>query len=421
MSETASQSQLNTSSESRLDVAAVRRDFPILDIQVGKKPLVYLDSAATAQKPQQMTDTVQRYYMMQNANIHRGVHYLSQSATDAYEESRRKIARFFNAATPNEIVFVRGTTEAINLVAQTWGRTNIKEGDEILISELEHHANIIPWQILCEEKGARLKVIPIDDRGRLNLDAFEKLLTHATRLLAITHISNAIGTVNPIEEMIRRAHALNIPVLVDGAQSAPHMPIDLQALDCDFYVCSGHKLYGPTGIGILYGKYAILKSMPPYQTGGDMIQTVTFEKTTFKAPPERFEAGTPNISGVVGLGAAIDYVEHLGRGRIARHEADLIAYAEDRLATVPGLNIIGSPETRSGALSFVIDGVHPHDIGTILDSEGIAIRAGHHCAQPLMRRLGLPSTARASFACYNTHEEIDALENAARKVHKLFN
>lgn len=421
MSETASQSQLNTTPGSGLDVAAVRRDFPILDIQVGKKPLVYLDSAATAQKPQQMTDTVQRYYMMQNANIHRGVHYLSQSATDAYEDSRRKIARFFNAATPDEIVFVRGTTEAINLVAQSWGRTNIGEGDEILISELEHHANIIPWQILCEEKGARLKVIPIDDRGRLDLDAFERLLTGATRLLAITHISNAIGTVNPVEEMIRRAHALNIPVLVDGAQSAPHMPIDLQALDCDFYVCSGHKLYGPTGIGILYGKYAILESMPPYQTGGDMIQTVTFEKTTFKAPPERFEAGTPNISGVVGLGAAIDYVEHLGREHIARHEADLMAYAEDRLAAVPGLNIIGSPETRSGALSFTIDGAHPHDIGTILDSEGIAIRAGHHCAQPLMRRLGLPSTARASFACYNTHEEIDALENAARKVHKLFN
>jgi len=421
MSETVSQSQLNSTLGSGLDVDAVRRDFPILDIQVGKKPLVYLDSAATAQKPQQVTDTIQRYYMMQNANIHRGVHYLSQSATDAYEESRRKIATFFNAATPDEIVFVRGTTEAINLVAQTWGRTNIKKDDEILISELEHHANIVPWQILCEEKGARLKVIPIDDRGRLKLDAFEKLLTSATRLLAITHISNAIGTVNPIREMIRRAHALDIPVLIDGAQSAPHLPIDLQALDCDFYVCSGHKLYGPTGIGILYAKYTILKSMPPYQGGGDMIQTVTFEKTTYKAPPERFEAGTPNIAGVVGLGAAIDYVQNLGRDRIARHETDLIAYAEDRLATVPGLKLIGSPETRAGALSFVIDGAHPHDIGTILDSEGIAIRAGHHCAQPLMRRLGLPSTARASFACYNTHEEIDALEKAARKVQKLFN
>lgn len=421
MSETVSQSQLKTTLGSSLDVDAVRRDFPILDIQVGTKPLIYLDSAATAQKPQQMTDTVQRYYMMQNANIHRGVHYLSQSATDAYEESRRKIATFFNAATPDEIVFVRGATEAINLVAQTWGRTNIKKDDEILISELEHHANIVPWQILCEEKGARLKVIPIDDRGRLNLDAFEKLLTSATRLLAITHISNAIGTVNPIEDMIRRAHALDIPVLVDGAQSAPHLPIDVQALDCDFYVCSGHKLYGPTGIGILYAKYTILESMPPYQGGGDMIQTVTFEKTTYKPPPERFEAGTPNIAGVVGLGAAIDYVQHLGRERIARHETDLIAYAEDRLVTVPGLKLIGSPETRAGVLSFVIEGAHPHDIGTILDSEGIAIRAGHHCAQPLMRRLGLPSTARASFACYNTHEEIDALEKAARKVQKLFN
>lgn len=421
MSETVSQSQLKTTLGSSLDVDAVRRDFPILDIQVGTKPLIYLDSAATAQKPQQMTDTVQRYYMMQNANIHRGVHYLSQSATDAYEESRRKIATFFNAATPDEIVFVRGATEAINLVAQTWGRTNIKKDDEILISELEHHANIVPWQILCEEKGARLKVIPIDDRGRLNLDAFEKLLTSATRLLAITHISNAIGTVNPIEDMIRRAHALDIPVLVDGAQSAPHLPIDVQALDCDFYVCSGHKLYGPTGIGILYAKYTILESMPPYQGGGDMIQTVTFEKTTYKPPPERFEAGTPNIAGVVGLGAAIDYVQHLGRERIGRHETDLIAYAEDRLVTVPGLKIIGSPETRAGVLSFVIEGAHPHDIGTILDSEGIAIRAGHHCAQPLMRRLGLPSTARASFACYNTHEEIDALEKAARKVQKLFN
>jgi cysteine desulfurase/selenocysteine lyase len=421
MSETVSQSHTNATIGPSLDVGAIRRDFPILDIQVGKKPLVYLDNAATAQKPQQVTDIIQRYYMMQNANIHRGVHYLSQSATDAYEESRRKIARFFNATTPEEIVFVRGTTEAINLVAQTWGRSNVKEGEEILISELEHHANIVPWQILCEEKGAHLKVIPIDDRGRLDLAAFEKLLTRATRLLAIGHVSNAIGTVNPIEKMIRRAHALNIPVLVDGAQSAPHMPIDLQALGCDFYVCSGHKLYGPTGIGILYGKYSILESMPPYQGGGDMIQSVSFEKTTYKAPPERFEAGTPNIAGVVGLGAAIDYVEHVGRERIVRHETDLIAYAEDRLARVPGLKIIGSPEMRAGALSFVIDGAHPHDIGTILDSEGIAIRAGHHCAQPLMKRLGLPSTARASFACYNTHEEIDALENATRKVHKLFN
>ena len=420
MSEAVSQSHPNTAAGSSLDVAALRRDFPILDIQVGNKPLVYFDSAATAQKPQQVIDAIQRYYMMHNANIHRGVHSLSQKATNAYEESRLKIARFFNAANPDEIVFVRGTTEAINLVAQTWGRTNIKKDDEILISELEHHANIIPWQILCEEKGARLKVIPIDDRGQLDLVAFEELLTDATRLLAITHISNAIGTLNPIEEMIRRAHALNTPVLVDGAQSAPHMPVDLQALDCDFYVCSGHKLYGPTGIGILYGKYQILETMPPYQTGGDMIQKVTFEKTTFKAPPGRFEAGTPNISGVVGLGAAVDYVEDLGREHIARYEAGLMAYAEDRLATVPGLKFIGSPESRTGSLSFVIDGVHPHDIGTILDSEGIAIRAGHHCAQPLMKRLGLPSTARASFACYNTHEEIDALEHAARQVHKLF-
>lgn len=404
-----------------LDPQRVRRDFPILDIQVGSKPLVYFDSAATAQKPQVVIDTVQRYYMMQNANIHRGVHYLSQSATDAYEDSRRKIASFFNAASEREIVFVRGTTEAINLVAQTWGRRHLQAGDEILISALEHHANIVPWQLLCEQTGARLVVIPIDDRGRLDLEAYENLLSDRTRLLAVTHVSNAIGTVNPLRQMIPLARARGATILIDGAQSAPHFPIDVQALDCDFFVCSGHKIYGPTGIGILYGKYAILKEMPPYQGGGDMIQTVTFEKSTFKAPPERFEAGTPNIAGVVGLGAAIDYLESLGRDRVARYEAELMAYAEERLLTVPGLTLIGSPEERAGALSFVIEGAHPHDIGTILDNEGIAIRAGHHCAQPLMRRLGLPSTARASFACYNTREEIDALVKAAGKVQALFN
>ncbi len=413
--------EIQSQKDTPFDPDKVRRDFPILDTQVGNKPLVYLDSAATAQKPQAVIDTIQRYYMMQNANIHRGVHYLSQSATDAYEESRRKVATFFNAASENEIVFVRGTTEAINLVAQTWGRTHLVEGDEILISELEHHANIIPWQLLCEQIGARIKVIPIDDRGRLDLEAYENLLSDRTRLLSVTHVSNAIGTVNPIEEMIPLARALGVTVLIDGAQSAPHMPIDVQALDCDFYVCSGHKLYGPTGIGVLYGKYDILKRMPPYQGGGDMIQTVTFEKSTFKPPPERFEAGTPNIAGVVGLGSAIDFVESLGRGRLAKYEANLMAYAEERLATVPGLSLVGAPEERAGALSFVIDGAHPHDIGTILDSEGIAIRAGHHCAQPLMRRLGLPSTARASFACYNTRGEIEALVKATQKVHALFN
>jgi cysteine desulfurase/selenocysteine lyase len=421
MIETETQSQHAGPSADRLNVDVVRRDFPILDLKIGSHPLIYLDSAATSQKPQSVVDTLQRYYMLQNANIHRGVHYLSQSATDAYEESRRKIARFFNAGTENEIVFVRGATEATNLVAQTWGRRHVGKDDEILISELEHHANIVPWQMLCEEVGAHLKVIPIDDRCRLDLEAFERLLTDRTRLLAVTHVSNAVGTVNPVRWMIDRAHARGAVVLIDGAQSAPHLPVDLQALDCDFYVCSGHKLYGPTGIGILYGKYGILDQMPPYQGGGDMIETVTFEKTTYKAPPGRFEAGTPHIAGVVGLGAAVDYMTGLGRERIARHEADLIAYAGEKLADVPGLNIIGRPDERAGALSFTIEGAHPHDIGTILDSAGIAIRAGHHCAQPLMRRLGLPSTARASFACYNTFEEIDALGKAARKVHQLFN
>ena len=421
MIETATQSQVTNPRGDPIDPGVVRRDFPILDLQIGNKPLIYLDNAATAQKPQVVIDTLQRYYMLQNANIHRGVHYLSQSATDAYEDSRRRIGRFFNTASEKEIVFVRGATEGVNLVAQTWGRRNVGKGDEILISELEHHANIVPWQLLCEEVGAQLRVIPIDDRGCLDLEVFDRLLTDRTRLLAVTHVSNAIGTVNPVEMMTARAHALGATVLIDGAQSAPHMPVDLRALDCDFYVCSGHKLYGPTGIGILYGKYAILEKMPPYQGGGDMIQTVTFERSTFKPPPGRFEAGTPHIAGVVGLGAAAEFMDGLGRDRIARHEADLIAYAEERLRAVPGLQIIGRPERRAGALSFTIEGAHPHDIGTILDSDGIAIRAGHHCAQPLMRRLGLPSTARASFACYNTRDEIDELEKAVRKVHKLFN
>lgn len=403
-----------------LDVEALRRDFPILDVRIGSKPLVYFDNAATTHKPQVVIDAVQRFYMLQNANIHRGVHYLSQQATDAYEQARGKVARFLGAGSPDEVIFVRGATEAVNLVAASWGGNFLRAGDEIVITELEHHANIVPWQLLAERTGAVLRVAPITDEGEVDLPRFHALLGPRTRLAAFTHVSNALGTINPVREMTAAAHAVGARVLIDGAQSAPHLAVDVQELGCDFFVCSGHKIYGPTGIGVLWGRREILADMPPYQGGGDMIEKVTFEKTTFKEPPSRFEAGTPHISGGIGLGAAVDYLDRIGRERIAAHEDELARYAVERLDAVPGIRLIGRPRQRAGAVSFVMDDVHPHDIGTILDSHGIAIRAGHHCAQPLMRRFGVAATARASFGLYNTKAEVDALVAALEKVRQMF-
>lgn len=403
-----------------LDVEAARRDFPILDVQIGGKPLIYLDNAATTQKPQAVIDVMQRYYMLQNANIHRGVHYLSQQATDAYEQARVKLARFFGAAVPEEMVFVRGATEGINLVANSWGGRFVRAGDEIVLSELEHHSNIVPWQLLAQRTGAKIRVAPITDDGDVDLAAFRALLSKRTRLVAVTHVSNALGTVNPVKEIIAAAHAHGAVVLLDGAQSAPHLAVDVQELGCDFFVCSGHKLYGPTGIGVLYGRREILEAMPPWHGGGDMIQKVTFEETTYREPPTRFEAGTPHISGAIALGAAVDYLERLGRERVAAHEDDVVAYAATRLAEVPGVRLIGRPRRRVGVVSFVMNAAHPHDIGTILDNHGVAIRAGHHCTQPLMRRLGVPATARASFGLYNTRAEVDALVAGLERVTSLF-
>jgi cysteine desulfurase/selenocysteine lyase len=402
------------------DVEALRQDFPILDVRIGTKPLIYFDNAATTHKPQVVIDAIQRFYLLQNANIHRGVHYLSQQATDRYEAARGRIARFFNAASADEIVFVRGATEAINLVANTWGATNLRDGDEILVTGMEHHANIVPWQLVAKRTGAKLRVAPVTDDGEVDLDAYRALLGERTKLVAFVHVSNALGTVNPVDEMIGAAKAVGATVLLDGAQSAPHLPVDLQRLGCDFFVCSGHKVYGPTGIGILYGRMSVLESMPPWEGGGDMIQKVTFEETTFKAPPSRFEAGTPHISGAIALAAAVDYLDRIGRERIAAHEEKIATYAVARLSSVDGLRIVGMPSRRAGAVSFTMDGVHPHDIGTILDSEGVAIRAGHHCTQPLMRRLGLSATARASFGLYNTTAEVDALVQALGHVRRLF-
>jgi cysteine desulfurase/selenocysteine lyase len=403
-----------------LDVEAARRDFPILDVRIGAKPLIYLDNAATTQKPQAVIDVMQRYYMLQNANIHRGVHYLSQQATDAYEQARARLARFFGASTAEEIVFVRGATEGINLVAHSWGGRFIRAGDEIVLTELEHHSNIVPWQLLAQRTGAKLRVAPITDDGDLDLAALRALLSKRTRLVAITHVSNALGTVNPIKEIVAAAHAHGAVVLVDGAQSAPHLAVDVQELGCDFFVCSGHKLYGPTGIGLLYGRREILEAMPPWHGGGDMIQKVTFEETTYREPPARFEAGTPHISGAIALGAAAEYLDRLGRERIAAHEDDVVAYAAAQIGAVAGVRLIGRPKRRAGVVSFVMQNAHPHDIGTILDSEGVAIRAGHHCTQPLMRRLGVPATARASFGLYNTRAEVDALVTALDRVRALF-
>lgn len=403
-----------------LDIEKIRADFPILQQTVHGKPLIYLDNAATSQKPRAVIDAITRYYEGTNSNIHRGVHFLSEHATAEYEAARRTAQKFINAAQAHEIIFVRGTTEGINLVAQAYGRTHIHQGDEVLITAMEHHSNIVPWQILCDERGAKLRVAPINDNGELQLDEFARLLGPRTKLAAFTHVSNALGTINPVKRMIELAHGKNIPVLIDGAQAVPHVAVDVQALDCDFYTFSGHKVYGPTGIGVLYGKSALLEAMPPYQGGGDMISSVTFEKTTYNKLPYKFEAGTPDIAGVIGLGAALNYVNGLGIENIAAHEHELLTYATEKISAISGVSLIGAAKERAGVISFVVEGVHPHDVGTILDQEGIAIRTGHHCSQPVMERFGIPATARASFAVYNTFGEIDALVRGIGKVREVF-
>ncbi len=404
----------------RFDVLAVREDFPILRETVHGKPLVYLDNAATSQKPLSVIGAMNRFYLAECSNIHRGVHYLSEQATEAYEATRVKCQHLLNAADASEIIFVRGATEGINLVAATFGRRHVSAGDEVLITAMEHHSNIVPWQILCEEKGAHLRVAPMNERGELLLDEFEKLLTPRTRIAAFTHVSNALGTVNPVNQMVAMAHARGIPVLVDGAQAAPHIHADVRDLDCDFYVLSGHKIFAPTGIGILYGKRALLEAMPPYQGGGDMIRTVTFEKTTYAPLPHKFEAGTPNIAGTIGLGAAVDYVQQIGIAKIAAHEHDLLEYGTEVLSRISGLRIVGQAREKAAVLSFVVEGIHPHDLGTILDQEGIAVRTGHHCAQPVMDFYGIPATTRASLSFYNTREEIDALAAGIEKAKRMF-
>ncbi|CAN7781988.1 cysteine desulfurase [Paraburkholderia hospita] len=397
-----------------------RADFPILGERVHDRPLVYLDNGATTQKPASVLDAEDAYYRHNNANVHRGVHLLSQRATDAFEAARARIARFINAQRPEEIVFVRGTTEAINLVAQSYARPHLKPGDEILISAMEHHSNIVPWQLVCEQTGAALKVVPIDDTGALDTDAYERLLNERTRLVAITHLANALGSINPVERIVGAAHAKGVPVLLDGAQAISHLPVDVRVIDCDFYAFSGHKVYGPTGIGALYARAALLEAMLPWQGGGDMIRSVTFEKTEYNAIPWKFEAGTPNIAGAIALGAALDYVDSIGMEVIAAHETDLLAYATDALGMIPGLRLIGTARDKASILSFVLDGVHAHDVGTILDHHGVAVRAGHHCAMPVMQRFDVPATVRASLALYNTHEDIDALIEGLGRVREIF-
>jgi cysteine desulfurase/selenocysteine lyase len=404
----------------RFGVEEVRRDFPILRENVHGKPLVYLDNAATSQKPQLVIETLQKYYSLENANIHRGIHFLSERATQAYEDARAKVRGFLNAAESREIIFVRGTTEGINLVAQSYGRKFIGEEDEIILSAMEHHSNIVPWQILCEQVGARLRIIPMNDDGELLIDEYERLLSDRTKLVAVTHLSNALGTINPIKQIIQIAHRHGVPVLVDGAQAVPHLEVDVRDLDCDFYAFSGHKLYGPTGVGVLYGKASLLDAMPPYQGGGDMIRSVTFEKTLYNVLPYKFEAGTPNIAGGIGLGAAIDYLSQVGLDLVTEYERELLDYATEAVSTITGVQIIGTAREKAGILSFVLEGVHAHDVGTILDQEGIAIRTGHHCAMPVMQRFGVPATARASMAFYNTREEMDALVGAIHKVKRMF-
>lgn len=405
--------------ESGLEIERIRADFPILRQKIRGKPLIYLDNAATSQKPQVVLDTIQHFYSSDCSNVNRGVHLLSERATAAHENARQKVKEFINAAESREVIFVRGTTEAINLVAYTFARQRLKPGDQILITAMEHHSNIVPWQIL-RERGAELQVAPINDRGELVMDEFLKLLNPAVKLVCAAHVSNALGTVNPVREVIQASHERGIPVLVDGAQAVPHMRVDVQELDCDFYAFSGHKMLGPTGIGVLYGKAALLEAMPPFHGGGDMIRSVTFKKTEYNSIPHKFEGGTPNIAGAVGLGAAIDYMAGIGMDRVAAHERDLLSYGTKVLSEVPGLRIIGTARHKAGVISFVLDGVHPHDVGTVLDQEGIAVRTGHHCAQPVMERFGIPATTRASFALYNTRREIDALAAAIRKVKEIF-
>ena len=402
------------------DVEKVRRDFPILQQQVYGHPLVYLDNAATSQKPRAVIDAISNYYERGNANIHRGVHFLSEHATSAHEAARRTVQQFINAADKREIIFVRSATEGINLVAQSYGRTHVGAGDEVLITAMEHHSNIVPWQMLCDEKRAHLRVLPINDRGELSMEELPKLLTPKTKIFAFTHVSNALGTINPVKSMIEMAHSHGVPVVIDGAQGAPHLKIDVQDLDVDFYVFSGHKAYGPTGIGVLYGKFDLLNAMPPYQGGGDMIRSVTFEKTLYNDLPYKFEAGTPDIAGAIGLGAALNYVEKLGLDNIAAHEHDLLTYGTEVLTSIPGVCIIGTAAQKAAVISFILEGIHPHDIGTILDREGIAVRTGHHCAQPVMQRFHVPATARASFALYNTRQEIDRLAEGIEKVKEVF-
>ena len=403
------------------DADAVRADFPALQQNVyGDKPLVYLDNAATSQKPQVVIDRLSEYYSRQNSNIHRGVHCLSQAATDAYEEARRQIASYINAPADHQAIFVRGCTEAINLVAATYGRTYIEAGDEILISAMEHHSNIVPWQILCEEKDARLRVVPMDDRGALRYDEYKRLLNDRTKLVAVTHVSNSLGTINPIRQMIRDAHERDVPVLVDGAQALPHMPVDVQQLDADFYTFSGHKVFGPTGIGVLYGRETLLEAMPPYQGGGDMIDQVSFEKTTYDDLPHKFEAGTPHIAGGIGLASALKYLEQLDPLAIRQYETELLNYATRRVQEVEGLRLVGTAPEKASVLSFLLDDVHPYDAGSMLDRLGVAVRTGNHCTQPLMERLGLTGTIRASFALYNTREDVDRLVEGLRKVKKMF-
>ncbi|HZL84959.1 MAG TPA: cysteine desulfurase [Candidatus Krumholzibacteria bacterium] len=404
----------------KYDVDRIRADFPLLELQVRGKPLVYLDNAATTQKPRQVIDALSRYYSAGNANIHRGVHYLSEQATAAYEAVRAQAAAFVGAADPAEIVFVRGTTEAINLVAQSYGRSTLAPGDEIVLTTLEHHSNIVPWQMLCEQTGAVLRVAPIDDTGTVILEAYEQLLGPRTRIVAFAHVSNALGTVNPVREMVRLAKEHGAIVLVDGAQAAAHTRIDVRALGCDFYTVSGHKVFGPTGTGFLYGKRALLEAMPPYQGGGDMIASVSFEKTTYNHLPHKFEAGTPHISGVIGLGAAMTYMQEVGMELVAGHEEDLRQYATEQVGALAGVRLIGTARHKAAVVGFVVDGVHAHDVGTILDQEGVAVRAGHHCAQPVMERFGVPATVRASFALYNTRREVDVLVQALRRVQEIF-
>jgi cysteine desulfurase/selenocysteine lyase len=403
-----------------LDVEAVRRDFPILSRQVNGHPLVYLDNAATTQKPESVIQAASDMYRRSYGNIHRGVHQLSVEATDAYEHAREKVRAFVNAAETREIVFVRGTTEGINLVAQTFGRQRVGEGDEVVITALEHHSNIVPWQLLCDERKARLKVVPIDRTGDVRLDELEGLLTPRTRIVSVAHVSNALGTLLPVRRIVEIAHSRGIPVAIDGAQAVPRLSVDVRAIGCDFYAFSAHKMYGPTGIGVLYGRADLLEAMPPFQGGGDMISSVTFEKTTWNVLPYKFEAGTPDIAGAVGLGAAVDYVSRIGIENVTAHEEDLLDYATASLSALPGLTVIGTAREKIGVLSFILEGIHPHDIGTVLDSEGIAIRTGHHCAQPVMQFFAVPATARASLAMYNTRAEIDALTEGIRKVQRMF-